>query len=112
MKHYLYRKACGRPDLKDYPLDLALFPDYALVWSGDNPPPVSGMIFDAANVLVPDLAEPEYVTARRKAYPPTAELADAIYWQARGDDTRMAEYLAKCDAVKARIVKPEAAAGN
>lgn len=43
---------------------------------------------------------PGYREARRFAYPPTADLADALYWQAQGDDSMMQDYLAACAAVK------------
>ena len=42
---------------------------------------------------------------RAKAYPSQADLADAIYWQARGDNSKMEAYLAKCDAVKVMYPK-------
>jgi len=48
---------------------------------------------------------PGYASRRRAAYPPEGELADAIYWQAKGDNSKMEAYLAKVDAVKDRIPK-------
>jgi len=46
-------------------------------------------------------------TQRAAAYPPLAELADALYWQAQGDDSKMTAYLEACAAVKARFPKPQ-----
>lgn len=43
---------------------------------------------------------------RRAAYPPLEELADALYWQSQGDNTKMAAYLAKVKMVKERFPKP------
>jgi hypothetical protein len=47
----------------------------------------------------------DYRALRTKEYPPLTDLADAIYWQAKGDASKMAAYLAKCDAVKQRYPK-------
>jgi hypothetical protein len=40
--------------------------------------------------------------ARAAAYPPMTDLADALYWQSTGDQTKMTAYLAACEAVKQR----------
>jgi hypothetical protein len=37
---------------------------------------------------------------RREAYPPLEDLADALYWQAQGDNSKMEAYHAKITAVK------------
>jgi len=42
---------------------------------------------------------------RRAAYPPLADLADALYWQSQGDNSKMDAYNAKIAAVKARYPK-------
>lgn len=43
--------------------------------------------------------------SRSGSYPPLTDLADALYWQSKGDNTKMADYLAKCEAVKAVFPK-------
>lgn len=48
---------------------------------------------------------PTYQELRRKEYPPLGELADAIYWQSKGDNTKMGAYLAACEAVKSKYPK-------
>lgn len=57
-------------------------------------------------VYVPTAAE---VCRQQRAlsYPPVTELADALFWQARGDSSRLDAYLAACEAVKQRFPKPE-----
>jgi hypothetical protein len=35
------------------------------------------------------------------------ELADALYWSSKGDNTKLDEYYAKCEAVKLKYPKPE-----
>jgi len=50
-----------------------------------------------------------YSQLRQSEYPSLADLADALYWKERGDDTKWCTYLAKCDDVKAKYPKTEAA---
>jgi len=47
----------------------------------------------------------EYQRQRAKEYPPLTDLADALYHQQNGDDTKMTAYLAKCEAVKQKYPK-------
>jgi hypothetical protein len=47
----------------------------------------------------------DYQEQRRMAYPPLSDFADAMYWQAQGDDSKMAAYMAAVDAVKAQFPK-------
>jgi len=47
----------------------------------------------------------EYQRLRRPEYPPLADLADALYWQSKGNDIKMAAYLAAVDAVKTKYPK-------
>jgi len=42
---------------------------------------------------------------RRNAYPDLAELADAMFWNAQGDSTKLDAYYAKCKAVKEQYPK-------
>jgi len=52
------------------------------------------------------IAHTSDVVLRRAAdYPPLTDLADALYWQARGDASKMDAYVAKVDAVKAKYPK-------
>lgn len=46
-----------------------------------------------------------YQRQRRPEYPPLEELADALYWQSQGDNTKMTAYLAAVQAVKDRYPK-------
>lgn len=42
---------------------------------------------------------------RRAAYPPLTDFADAMYWQAQGDNSKMTAYIAACEAVKLKYPK-------
>jgi hypothetical protein len=49
--------------------------------------------------------EQDYQARRRMVYPPQADLADALYWQSKGDNSKLTAYLAAVDAVKELIPK-------
>ena len=42
---------------------------------------------------------------RQALYPPLADLADALYWQSKGDNSKMDAYNAAVEAVKQRFPK-------
>lgn len=42
----------------------------------------------------------EYQRLRKVEYPPLEDLADALYWQSQGDDTKMQEYINAINKVK------------
>ena len=46
-----------------------------------------------------------YQSLRQPEYPPLADLADALYWQANGDPSKMTAYLAQVAAVKNKYPK-------
>lgn len=48
-----------------------------------------------------------YRGKRLQEYPNLTNLADAVYWQANGDSTKMQEYLANVAAVKEKYPKPQ-----
>jgi hypothetical protein len=60
-----------------------------------------------------EMAHDEYVRAlkyrddRQSEYPPLAEFADAVYWQAMGDESKMQAWLDAVSAVKNKYPKPE-----
>jgi hypothetical protein len=47
----------------------------------------------------------EYKGLRQPEYPPLTDLADALYHQSKGDETKLTAYLAKCEAVKQKYPK-------
>lgn len=49
----------------------------------------------------------KYQDQRRPEYPPLTDLADALYWQAQGDESKMTSYLAAVQAVKDKYPKGE-----
>jgi hypothetical protein len=47
-----------------------------------------------------------YIENRQREYPPLTDLADALYHQSKGDETKLTAYLSKCEAVKTKYPKP------
>lgn len=54
----------------------------------------------------PESVPGDYELLRAPEYPPLVDLADALYWQSKGDSSLMEVYLAKCEAVKLKYPKP------
>jgi hypothetical protein len=42
---------------------------------------------------------------RKMEYPPLTDLADAMYWASQGDNTKLDNYYAACEAVKLKYPK-------
>lgn len=57
--------------------------------------------------LEKERADTQYQRERFRQYPTTRQLADAIYWMQKGDNSKMEEYIAACDAVKEQFPKPQ-----
>ncbi len=53
-----------------------------------------------------DYDSKEYQRLRSPEYPPKEDFIDAYYWALKGDNTKMDEYIKKCDDVKAKYPKP------
>ena len=58
---------------------------------------------DAARV---ELNKLNYQIDRRLLYPPLEDFADAMYWNSKGDSTKLEAYYAACEKVKTDNPKP------
>lgn len=58
---------------------------------------------DAARV---ELNKLKYKDARFFQYPSLGDFADAMYWNSKGDDTKLKAYYAACEKVKTDNPKP------
>lgn len=77
-----------------------------LEWlSQDIDPPTQEEIDEEITRLQAEYNAKGYQRSRQLEYPPLAELADALYWQAQGDETKMTVYLAAVAAVKSKYPK-------
>ena len=60
----------------------------------------------AAAEIAAEQAATAYQRQRAPEYPDLKQLADGLYWASRGDTTKLDEYYAACEAVKAKYPKP------
>ncbi len=62
---------------------------------------------DAARVtLDAEAAAIAYQSVRRPLYPSLGDFADAMYWNSKGDSTKLEAYYAACEKVKTDNPKP------
>jgi hypothetical protein len=77
-----------------------------LIWNSKSiPMPTKEQIETRMSELQAIADSLAYQEQRKQEYPPLADLADAIYWQANGDTSKMTTYLAQVAAVKDRYPK-------
>ena len=63
-------------------------------------------IDEARITLDADYAKIKYKDDRRPLYPPLADFADAMYWNNKGDSSKLTAYYAACEKVKTDNPKP------
>jgi len=63
-------------------------------------------IDDARATLDADYAKIKYKDDRQPLYPPLEDFADAMYWNSKGDSTKLEAYYAACEKVKTDNPKP------
>lgn len=73
-------------------------------WHVDNPP-TAEQVYAERDRLKAEWKSQEYARERKIDYPDLGELADAIYWREKGDDSKMKAYIAKVDAIKQQFPK-------
>ena len=62
---------------------------------------------DAARVtLDAEAAAVKYKTDRQPLYPSLGDFADAMYWNSKGDSSKLTAYYAACEKVKTDNPKP------
>jgi len=85
---------------------IATYPQVTLI-RGDNAFDAAGnpVVYNEATVQAYIDAH-AYIAKRQPEYPPLTDLADALYHQSKGDETKLTAYLAKCEAVKTKYPKP------
>ena len=65
----------------------------------------TGFTYENGKFIAPGTAILDYSIERRVNYPLLADFADAYYWVQKGDNTKMNEYIAKCDEIKQKYPK-------
>jgi uncharacterized coiled-coil DUF342 family protein len=82
--------------------------DYqGLIWYDDNStsPPTEEEIAQKIEKLKVEYEATEYKRQRAPEYPDLKEFVDAYYWSQKGDQTKMNEYITKCEQVKNKYPK-------
>ena len=60
----------------------------------------------ARTTLNAETAATAYKFARKPFYPPLEDFADAMYWNSKGDSSKLTAYYAACEKVKTDNPKP------
>ena len=82
------------------------FVDYGLDKDG-NKVSITQSNVDAARVtLDAEAAAIAYQSVREPLYPSLGDFADAMYWNSKGDSTKLEAYYAACEKVKTHNPKP------
>jgi|TARA_R100000388_G_scaffold62614_1_gene45731 hypothetical protein len=81
--------------------------DSKILDASGNPVSVEQSKIDAARTTIDsDYAKVKYKDDRKPLYPSLGEFADAMYWNSKGDSTKLEEYYAACEKVKTDNPKP------
>ena len=67
---------------------------------------VQSAIDSARTTLNTEAAAIKYKTDRAFLYPPLGDFADAMYWNSKGDASKLTAYYAACEKVKTDNPKP------
>ena len=93
---------------KAYPNAATIEDGFGVKDADGNPITLDQTLVDAAAAEIQaELDATQYQRDRQPEYPSLATFADAYYWAQKGDNTKMDEYVASCDAVKSKYPKPE-----
>ena len=78
--------------------------DKIIIHTGQEKPTLEELNVEVVR-LQQDYNNKLYQRQRQPEYPPLQDLADALYWQNKGDSSKMQAYLIACDAVKQKYPK-------
>ena len=94
----------------DHPAVRKAYPDAVIVDDGNGVFKEDGTeitidqtLVDAARV---ELNKLNYQTVRQPLYPSLGDFADAMYWNCKGDSSKLTAYYAACEKVKTDNPKP------
>ena len=95
--------------VKAYPSICTLddsFVDYGLDKDGNKVSIVQSNVDTARTTLNTEAAAIAYQSVRQPLYPSLGDFADAMYWNSKGDSSKMTAYYAACEKVKTDNPKP------
>ena len=82
------------------------FVNYGLDASGNKVTLEQSKIDAARTTLNAEAAAIAYKSVRQPLYPSLGDFADAMYWNSKGDSTKLEAYYAACEKVKTDNPKP------
>ena len=82
------------------------FVNYGLDDSGNKVSIVQSNVDTARATLDTEAAAIAYQSVRQPLYPSLGDFADAMYWNSKGDSSKLTEYYAACEKVKTDNPKP------
>ena len=82
------------------------FVDYGLDSSGNKVSIVQSKVDTARTTLNTEAAAIAYQSVRQPLYPTLGDFAAAMYWNSKGDSTKLEAYYAACEKVKTDNPKP------
>jgi len=82
------------------------FVNYGLDASGNKVSIVQSNVDAARTTLNTEAAAIAYQSVRKPLYPSLGDFADAMYWNSKGDSTKLEAYYAACEKVKTDNPKP------
>jgi len=74
--------------------------------SGEEITTEESKISAARNEIDTEVAKVAYQTIRKTLYPSLGDFADAMYWNSKGDSSKLTAYYAACEKVKTDNPKP------
>ena len=66
----------------------------------------SSLVAKARTEIDEEYAKVKYKDDRKPLYPPLEDFADAMYWNSKGDSSKLTAYYAACEKVKTDNPKP------
>ena len=66
----------------------------------------SSLVAKARTEIDEEYAKVKYKDDRKPLYPPLEDFADAMYWNSKGDSSKLTAYYAACEKVKTDHPKP------
>ena len=82
------------------------FVNYGLDSSGNKVMIVQSNVDTARTTLNAEAAATAYQSIRQPLYPSLGDFADAMYWNSKGDSSKLTAYYAACEKVKTDNPKP------
>ena len=77
----------------------------SMMWVDCDNTVETGFTYENGKFTAPEKPNLDYTIERKFNYPQLADFADAYYWAQKGDNTKMNEYIAKCDEIKQKYPK-------